>query len=89
MLTEPQRAALCSLLYRALLDIRTAGWRGDLERATALADACHNLPFFLYRDDFDWDMALLYLEAYYEKFPDSPSSGGQLLECLRNAKSAT
>lgn len=68
MPTDHQRKQLCELLYYAFVQIRLWGWRGDAERAAALADACHNLPLFLWRPGFDWKLARYFFEDFQRQY---------------------
>ncbi len=59
------------MLYRALLEIRIAGWDGRAEQVADLADAFHNLPTGLWSEDFSLDFFRQFLESYQSKYPDS------------------
>ena len=67
-LTDQQRQRLGQMLYRALLEIRILGWQGKAQQAADLADAFHNLPFYLWRDDFRLSYFRIFLEEYRQKY---------------------
>jgi len=67
--TRRQQARLGRLLHEALLEMRQHGWGGRSEQATALADACHNLPLMMFSPRFDWAYARAEFEAYQARFP--------------------
>jgi hypothetical protein len=70
-LTDAQRQALCQMMYRAFLEIRSLGASGT-EQAARLADAFHNLPSDLWQDDFSLTFFRdAFLGAYQAKYPRS------------------
>lgn len=73
MPTEQERQQLCRMLRLALLEIRMLGWEGKAEQATDLADAFHNVPTFLWREDFSFSFFRKFLQGYKEKYPGRKS----------------
>ncbi|WP_395741794.1 hypothetical protein [Prosthecobacter sp.] len=70
-LTDAQRQALCQIMYRAFLEIRSLGSSGT-EQAAGLADAFHNLPNDLWRDDFSLTFFRdAFVGNYQAKYPRS------------------
>ncbi len=68
-LTDAQRQALCRMMYRAFLEIRSLGSSGT-EQSSALADAFHNLPNDLWWDEFSLTFFRdAFLTAYQTKYP--------------------
>jgi hypothetical protein len=67
-LTENQRRQLCNLMVSAFLEIRALGWAGHAAQAADLADAFHNLPIHLWRDDFNIEFFRNDLLAYDKKY---------------------
>jgi hypothetical protein len=61
-------------MYDAFLEVRYLGWAGRATQAADLADAFHNLPNGMWRDDFSLvlfrDNYLLRYETKYR--PDGP-----------------
>jgi|GEM_PF-4235817 len=53
-LDDRQRRELNKLVYLVLVEIRALLWTDRAEQATALAEAFHNLPLFLYSDQFSF-----------------------------------
>lgn len=79
--SDAQKQFLCeTMLYRAFLHIRVLGWQGDAKRAAAVADAFHNLPFFLHRPDFLWSSLLLSLNCFYDEYPEDRDQYPNYLE---------
>lgn len=69
-LTDLQRQQLCRLIYDALVEIRFHSWEGRAQQASDLADAFHNLPKDLWRDDFNLEFYRdAYLVPYDEQYP--------------------
>jgi hypothetical protein len=72
-LTDVQRKKLGELIYRALVEIRLLSWQKKPEQAADLADAFHNLPKDMWKDDFALEeFGHLFLKDYQAKYPDSP-----------------
>lgn len=64
MPNEAQRRHLGTMLHRAFVDIRILARNGDTDQAADLADAFHNIPTFMFSEDFDWSVARRFLETY-------------------------
>ena len=69
-LTEQERQELCKILFSALLEIRALGFEGKAEQAAYLADAFHNLPIYLWSDQFSLSLFRKFLEGYQQKYQD-------------------
>ena len=59
------------MLYLAMLEMRSLGMAGKAQQAADLADAFHNLPTGMWREDFRLEFFRQFLEAYSEKYPDA------------------
>jgi hypothetical protein len=71
VLTEAQRQKLCEMLYHAFIELRLLGWSGKAEQAADLADAFHNLPASLWKDDFSLRFFRdSFLGVYQRKYPE-------------------
>jgi hypothetical protein len=71
-LTENQRRQLCDLIHTAFLEIRILGWRGCAQQAADLADAFHELPNGMWRDDFETQRFRdIYLLSYEQKYQEN------------------
>jgi hypothetical protein len=73
MLTDRERQALCKMLFDALIEIRLFGWEGKAEEAANLADSFHNLPAYLWSEEFSFSLFRKFLEAYQEKYTGGKS----------------
>ncbi len=72
-LSEPEVDTCLEVLYRGLVEIRTAAEGGDSARASAIADALHNLPHLLSKRGNGWTLAEfreLFLAPLVESYPD-------------------
>jgi hypothetical protein len=67
--TEFQAKMLCRMVGDALVEIRILNWQNNSEQAADLADAFHNLPYYLHSDIFDWDICRRFLVNYEVKYP--------------------
>ena len=70
LLTERQRQELCKMLFNALLEIRGLGSEGKAQQAADLADAFHNLPVYLWSDEFSLSIFREFLEGYQRLYPE-------------------
>jgi len=70
LLTEQQRQELCRMLFNALLEIRGLGSEGKAQQAADLADAFHNLPVYLWSDEFSLSIFREFLEGYQRLYPE-------------------
>lgn len=66
-LTNKQRKNLLEMLGRALVEVRSLGWEGKSEQAADLADAFHNLPYWLDLEVFSFNHFRSYLQSYCQK----------------------
>jgi hypothetical protein len=68
-LTDAQRQALCRIMHLAFVEIRSLGSAGTIQ-AAELADALHNLPADLWREDFSLSFFRdAFLSHYQNKYP--------------------
>jgi len=68
-LTDAQRRELCKMIYRAFIEIRAMG-SAKATQASDLADAFHNLPNDIWRNDFSFQFFRnSFLMAYKNKYP--------------------
>ena len=68
-LTDEQRKKLCEMMYHAFIDMRLLGWAGKAEQVADLADAFHNLPAGMWRNDFSLQFFRdSFLKVYQEKY---------------------
>jgi aminoglycoside phosphotransferase len=70
-LTERERQELCKILFNALLEIRALGNEGKAEQAADVADAFHNLPIFLWSEQFSLNFFRRFLEEYQQKYQEA------------------
>jgi hypothetical protein len=69
--TDTQRRRLCEMMHWAFVELRNLGWSGKAEQAADLADAFHNLPTYLWSDDFSLQFFRdAFLKAYQQKYPE-------------------
>jgi hypothetical protein len=70
-LTDAQRRRLCEMMHYAFVEMRLLGWGGKAEQAAELADAFHNLPVDMWRDDFSFQFFRdSFLGVYQRKYPE-------------------
>ena len=67
-LSEHQIRLMSKMLHRVLIEIRGLGRDGKAEQAADLADAFHNLPVYMFSDDFDWSLFRSFVEEYLTKY---------------------
>jgi hypothetical protein len=70
LLTEQERRRLCRMPFNALLEIRGLGNEGKAEQAADVADAFHNLPVYLWSDQFSLSVFRSFLEEYEQKYQE-------------------
>ena len=70
LLTEQEQRQLCKILFNALLEIRGLGNEGKAEQAADVADAFHNLPVYLWSDQFSLSIFRSFLEEYQQKYQE-------------------
>jgi hypothetical protein len=73
MPTDRERQELCKMLFDALIEIRLLGREGKAEQAADLADAFHNLPIYLWSNEFSFVFFRQFLKGYQEKYVGSGS----------------
>jgi hypothetical protein len=70
-ITDAHRKTLSEMIHFALVEIRLLGWGGKSEQAADLADAFHNLPKEMWREDFNLEYFRdAFLKVYQEKYPE-------------------
>jgi len=70
-ITDAQRQLLSELMHRAFVEIRMLGATGKSEQASDLADAFHNLPTDMWKDDFKLEFFRdAFLQVYQQKYPE-------------------
>jgi hypothetical protein len=70
-ITDAHRRKLCELIHFAFVEIRLLGSTGKAEQAADLADAFHNLPKEMWKEDFSLEYFRdAFLLEYQEKYPD-------------------
>ena len=58
-------------MHFAFVEICQLGWAGKSEQAAELADAFHNLPKEMWKEDFSLEFLRdAFLTAYQEKYPE-------------------
>jgi hypothetical protein len=71
LLTDAQREKLCELIYWAFVEVRLLGWGGKPDQAADLADAFHNVPRDMWRNDFSLQFFRdAFLDVYQRKYPE-------------------
>ena len=71
-ITDEHRKKLCELIHYALVEMRTLGWSGKSQQAADLADAFHNLPRDMWREDFALEFLRdAFLKDYQQKYPEA------------------
>jgi hypothetical protein len=60
------------MMHYAFIEMRLLGWGGKAEQAADLADAFHNLPTDIWRDDFSLQFFRdSFVGVYQRKYPES------------------
>lgn len=72
MATDAERQYLARLMYLSFCDLRVLTNEGRNEQANALADAFHNVPLLMFRNDFSFRAFRDGLRRYQESFRDRP-----------------
>ncbi len=86
ILNRAQQEALAEMLSEVFIYLRAPGYQyfwdsqedwhdlakvqAAVDRSVAMAGAMHNIPRFLFRDDFDFPMHKKIFSIYAEKYPD-------------------
>ncbi|MGA2542512.1 MAG: hypothetical protein ABSG78_13240 [Verrucomicrobiota bacterium] len=69
-ITDQHRKKLCHLLHHALIEMRVLAWAGKSGQTADLADAFHNLPKDMWREDFSLEFFRdAFLKDYHQKYP--------------------
>jgi hypothetical protein len=69
--TDAHRKKLCELMHFAFVEIRQLGLAGKSEQAGDLADAFHNLPKDMWKEDFSLEFLRgAFLAPYQEQYPE-------------------
>lgn len=61
------------MLHWALIEMRGLGHQGKAEQAADLADAFHNLPVYLWSEDFSLSFFRKFLESYQSRYSERGS----------------
>lgn len=70
-ITDQHRRKLCHLLHHALIEMRVLSWAGKSAQTADLADAFHNLPKDMWREDFSLEYFRdAFLKDYHQKYPE-------------------
>jgi hypothetical protein len=70
-------------MRQAFVEIRWLGWSGEAEQAADLADAFHNLPQCMWRDDFSLQFFRdAFLAVYRQKYPTGRDYIAMLAEII-------
>lgn len=58
------------MMHHAFVEVRLLGWAGKADQAANLADAFHNLPTDIWKDDFSAQFFRdSFLAPYQKKYP--------------------
>jgi hypothetical protein len=71
-LTDGERAGLANLNYLVLVEMRILGREGKAEQVKDLAEASHNVPMTMWRDDFSVTFHRTAFQRYHEKYGPRP-----------------
>ena len=67
--TDEQRKKLCKMIHHAFVDMRLLGWAGKSQQVADLADAFHNVPIGMWRNDFSLQFFRdSFIKAYQDKY---------------------
>lgn len=70
-ITDAQRRKLCEMMYFAFLEIRLLGLSGKAAQAADLAEAFHNLPKDMWKEEFTLEYFRdSFLVVYQQKYPE-------------------
>jgi hypothetical protein len=70
-ITDDHRKKLCELVHWAFVEIRLLGSTGKAEQAADLADAFHNLPKEIWKEEFSLEYFRdAFLAVYQQKHPE-------------------
>lgn len=88
-ISKYQKEQLLRFLGHAFIVIRNLCWSGDVKdanHAADLADAVHNIPYFMDSPDFDWDIAEEFVLTYQEMYPAGEHSFNNFLIRFREIR---
>lgn len=71
-LTDVERAGLANLNYLVLVEMRILGREGKAEQVKDLAEASHNVPMTMWRDDFSVTFHRAAFQHYHDKYVARP-----------------
>ena len=71
-LTDAERAALANLNYLVLVAMRILGREGKAEQVKDLAEASHNVPMTMWRNDFSVTFHRQAFQRYHDKYGVRP-----------------
>lgn len=70
-ITDAHRRKLSEMMYWAFLETRQLGWARKSEQVADLADAFHNLPKDMWKEDFSFEFFRdAFLKVYQQKYPE-------------------
>src|ERR1043166_3770047 len=75
-LSDQEQRGLCEVLYYAFLDLGGMSSPERALQASKLANALHNLPPLLFRDDFAWEKVEGPLRYYQSQFYQTEATRG-------------
>lgn len=71
-LADAERARLANLNYWVLVEMRILGREGKAKQVEDLADAAHNIPMTMWRNDFSPTFHRALLQQYRDKYGVRP-----------------
>jgi hypothetical protein len=71
-LTDDERAGLANLNYWVLVEMRILGREGKAEQVKDLAEASHNVPMTMWRNDFSPTFHRAAFQRYHDKYGVRP-----------------
>ncbi len=71
-LNDGERAALANSNYLVILEMRILGREGKAEQVKDLAEAAHNVPMTMWRDDFSVTFHRAVFQDYRDKYGVRP-----------------
>jgi hypothetical protein len=85
-LSDQQRRGLCEVMYWAFVELRGMGSAEHAVQASKLCYALHNLPHFLFAEDFTWDKVKGPLRYYQEHFYRERKTGYDYVRMVDQAR---
>jgi hypothetical protein len=71
-LNDAERSALANLNYWVLVEMRILGCEGKAEQVKDLAEASHNVPMTMWRNDFSITFHRQAFQRYHDKYGVRP-----------------